>query len=171
MFKWSSGCSQPCKKCSICGNWGSYLNRPCVYLRKALKAEDGKLIKLTENLNCQNYGIYALTCRLCLRDFGNIRNYVGQTKCPFRVRITKHRGVFNKFIIIEEENSEKYSLLKHLKKFHKIEYDNRNDFDKTYEVIFVSEPPAEKLDIRENHWQRKLKATINCQNMIWPTIM
>ena len=62
----SSGCSQPCKKCSICGNWGSYLNRPCVYLRKALKAEDGKLIKLTENLNCQNFGIYVLTCRLCL---------------------------------------------------------------------------------------------------------
>ena len=39
-----------------------------------------------------------------------------------------------------------------------------------WRIVFVEEPRAEDLDVRETHWRDLLKAKVNIRAMSWSTV-
>ena len=81
--------STPGGNCALCGNFGKHNNM--VKSCKIITTAKGKQIKLWQNLNCKNYGIYVAQCEICQKQ------YVGQTKNTFSTRWNTHRAVWKKF--------------------------------------------------------------------------
>ena len=82
------GISKKCNKCSTCGNFGKHKNM--VTETGTITTKSGQIIKLKQNLNCKNFGIYAAQCLICEEI------YVGQTINSFSKRWTGHRQIWKK---------------------------------------------------------------------------
>ena len=46
----------------------------------------------------------------------------------------------------------------------------KTDLADAWKVVFVEEPKAENLDVRETHWRDLLKATVNIRAKSWSTV-
>ena len=138
--------------------------------------KNGNTVKLSQELNCKDYGIYGARCKIC----GDI--YVGQTKTNFSKRWTSHRHNWNLMTknattnntrLKDKENNnnkktannwepkDKQALFIHYTKFHKNVIVKELNLSEAYEVFFIEKPNYEKLDLQENYWIGKLNAKIN----------
>ena len=166
------GSSKGCKRCGLCGHYANLENM--VKDSEEIKTKYGQSIKIRQNLNCKDYGIYAAECKMCSE------YYVGQTINPFHERWNGHRKTWKKMINgttsnDKEDNNkkEKYNdeqaLCNHYEKYHQ-EKLRKNNFklSDAFYVYFVEKPPKEKLDIAENFWISRLKATINIAGTCLP---
>ena len=128
------------------------------------------IIKLKQELNCKNYGIYAAQCLLCNQI------YVGQTINSFHQRWNGHRQDWdNQIKNGNKENLDniiengKKSLIIHYAKYHQDKLTkNKIKLPDAYKVIFVEQSRKDKLDITENFWISKLNARINIARTILP---
>ena len=144
------GLSGPCSKCALCGNFANHKNM--VVTTSSLSNKAGRLFHLKQRLDCTNFGIYAARCRICA-EF-----YVGQTKNRFSVRWSGHRTSWRSHCL---ENRNKAALLIHFKSKHSNFIDFNTKIYECYEVIFLQEPPVDKLDYFESIWISNLDAKIN----------
>ena len=62
------------------------------------------------------------------------------------------------------------ALLQHYKYNQNLVLARRPSLSQCFFVIFVKEPPFDKLDICEDKWFHKLGASINLQIMILPAV-
>ena len=163
------GSSKGCQKCSLCGKFGNH--KSMIKETTEITTKTNRKIKLKQDLNCKNYGIYAAQFIICLEI------YVGQTINPFHERWNGHRkdweneiknGDFEQTLENFDEKRKK-SLIIHYAKFHldKLK-DNKIKLPDAYKVVFVEESNKTKLDIAENFWISKLKAKINIARTILP---
>ena len=69
----------------------------------------------------------------------------------------------------QEKNNDEQALCNHFEKYHQ-EKLRKNNFklSDAFYVYFVEKPPKEKLDIAENFWISRLKATINIAGTCLP---
>ena len=128
-----------------------------------LTTASGEKIPLRRKLTCKNFGIYVATCTICKAQ------YVGQTITEFRKRWNNHRHTWKSFFV-NGEGVEKSALLQHYVKHHEITLTTNPELENSFKVIFVEEPPVESLDVHENLWLIRIKATINIQKMILPPV-
>jgi len=168
------GGSHPCNKCALCGNHGKHKNM--INSTNYIYTNDNIKIKLKQNLNCSNYGIYSAQCNIC-KDI-----YVGQTKNKFSVRWSSHRHFWNnnqkKHTGNNKQNhnlnKDRAALFNHFLIKHKDITQDKNkalDITDCYNVIFLQEPTNTcNLDFLESKWISKLKATININKTIIPEI-
>ena len=77
------GSSGPCGRYALCGNHDQHRNS--MVIPTTIIKTDNEIIKLKQNLNCQNYNIYAAE-----RTINNAK-YIGQTKTKFSTRWRAHR--------------------------------------------------------------------------------
>ena len=84
------GQSKRCGKCSLCGGIRNFKNM--VKETNKINNKYNTIIRLKQDLNCKNYGIYQAQCRNCQM------SYVGQTKTSFTKRWTQHRSKWNKLL-------------------------------------------------------------------------
>ena len=153
----NQGFSQPCNRCSLCGSFGNH-KISMVKKTNNIKAKNGKVFKLHQQLTCSNSGIYVATCNHCSNQ------YVGQTCTSFSSRWNEHRSKWKSGVIVE---GDKAALLKHYAKDHT--FDPKTELAKAYTVTFVEQAKDFKnLDILESRWISKLKANINICKTILP---
>jgi hypothetical protein len=162
--------SKKCGKCGLCGKYGGLKNmvREC----KEIIRKDGERIKIRQNVNCKDCGIYAARCRLCEQ------LYVGQTINRFSQRWNGHRAEWRKMVgrdgeangTVEEHD--KQALFLHYLKNHKDKIWKENggklELADAFEVIFLEKSEKNKLDTAENFWISKLKADININKTFLP---
>ena len=137
---------------------------------KEITTKDNKKIKLKQELNCKNYGIYAAKCQICQEI------YVGQTINPFHERWNGHRQDWTNMIKngqfdenLEKREEEKKALIIHYAKFHRKELlINKIQLSQAYKVTFLEQSNKIKLDIAENFWITRLKAKINISRTSLP---
>ena len=153
------GQSGPCSKCALCGNFANHKNM--VVTTSSFSNKAGRLFHLKQRLDCTNFGIYAARCRICA-EF-----YVGQTKSRFSVRWSGHRTSWRSHCL---ENQDKAALLIHFKSKHNNFIDFNTKIYECYEVIFLQEPPVDKLDYFESIWVSNLNAKINIAKTSLPKI-
>ena len=97
-----------CGKCALCGNFGNY-NKSMISNNKTIQN-----MKIKQQLNCKNYGIYAATCNICK----NL--YIGQTMNSFTKRWNAHRNIWkNNKTELNHEIKDQFALIIHYNKFHK----------------------------------------------------
>ena len=71
-------------------------------------------MKIKQNFNCKNYGIYAATCNFC-KDI-----YIGQTMNNFAKRWNAHRNIWKNNINKQNHDlKDQFALIIHYKKYHK----------------------------------------------------
>ena len=127
---------------------------------KIITTTKGKQIKLWQNLNCKNYGIYVAQCEICQKQ------YVGQTKNTFSTRWNTHRAVWKKFDL--SDNNDKSALLRHYANCHTQNFNTKPTISDCFSVIFVEEPKLSHLDWCEDKWYNKLEADININKLLLP---
>ena len=154
------GRSQPCKKCALCGHFNHY--KSMVHQTSTITAANGKIFALKQTLDCSNYDIYVATCRLCHKQ------YIGQTINKFSKRWCHHRFIWNQFKY--DNIDDKAALLHHYHTFHQLTLQTKPDIADCFFVTFVGQTPKHLLSIYENIWLDKLKATININKMLLPSI-
>ena len=168
----AGGSSSGCGKCSLCGNHaikgitGMKVKKNMVWETTSIRdASQSKNIKLRQKLNCRNFGIYAAYCQFCT-DI-----YVGQSCKEFKDRWNGHRHCWNsKQATFSEEKGDQAALLKHVHMKHPEVDLAKTDLADAWRVVFVEEPRAEDLDVRETHWRDLLKAKVNIRAMTWSTV-
>ena len=142
-----------CGKCALCGNFGKYK------ISMVNKNKTIKNIKIKQNLNCKDYGIYAATCNICNEI------YIGQTVNSFSTRWNTHRSTWkNNITKSNHEHKDQFALIIHYKKFHK-EHTPKN-IEEAYKVQFIDRPVKTNLDFIEQWWIKKTKSKINLNNVI-----
>ena len=152
----SSGTSDACNHCSLCGHHGKHSNM--VNPTSVITSKSGKVFKLHQRLICKDSGIYVATCVTCHEQ------YVGQTSTSFTKRWNEHRSKWKKKII---QDGDKAALLTHYAKKHP--NDLSINLDKAYTVTFVEKANDFKyLDILESRWISRLNASINICNTVLP---
>ena len=141
-----------CGKCALCGNFGNY-NKSMINNNKTIQN-----MKIKQNLNCKNYGIYAATCNLC-KDI-----YIGQTSNNFAKRWNAHRNIWKNHINKQNHDlKDQFALIIHFKKYHKEKIPKQ--IEDAYTVQFLESPIRNKLDYIEQWWIKKTKAKINLNNV------
>ena len=141
-----------CGKCALCGNFGNY--------KKSMVSEIKtiKNIKIKQNLNCKDYGIYAATCNICNEI------YIGQTINSFAKRWNTHRSIWKSNIAKQnQEQKDQFALVIHYKKFHK--HNIPKKIEEAYRVQFLDRPVRSNLDFVEQWWIKKTKSKININNV------
>ena len=163
--------SNKCGSCGLCGNHGKLKNM--VKETTEVQRMDGKVIKLKQNLNCRDYGVYAAQC-MCCGDF-----YVGQTITSFHERWNGHRKTWKENFKKKtreasrskntSNQSDENALFHHYQKKHpnKITAEN-NQLASWYNVAFIEKPSKVKLDAAEGFWVSKLNAGVNIARTIIP---
>ena len=133
--------------------------------------DNGNKYYLNKNLNCKNYGIYGAKCRICYQ------YYIGQTKTSFSQRWNSHRHIWRKMlknyktnegVNKKEETKDDQALFIHFTKYHKDLIKDHFEISDAYQVVFIEQPSYKKLDIQENFWIGKLRATINIARTYLP---
>ena len=119
-----------------------------------------KVFKLRQRLTCLNYGVYVATCVTCGEQ------YVGQTANKFSTRWNAHRSAWKKYDI--SDNTDQAALLRHAALHFDIN-DKPQIFD-CYSVYFVEQPNHDTLDICEDKWLHRTRASINIQDIMLPKI-
>ena len=168
----TGGSSSGCGKCSLCGNHaikgitGMKVKKNMLWETTSIRdASNSRNIKLRQNLTCRNFGIYAAYCQFCT-DI-----YVGQSCREFKDRWNGHRHCWNsKQATFSEEKGDQAALLKHVHAKHPEVDLAKTDLADAWRVVFVEEPRAEDLDVRETHWRDLLKAKVNIRAMSWSTV-
>ena len=144
-----------------------------------IKLRNGNTIRLNQQLNCKDYGIYGGQCKIC-REV-----YVGQSRNKFSERWNSHRYNWNLMTnntktdkITEDtknnksiknwEQKDKQALFIHYKKFHKNILENGLSLSDAYNVFFIEKPNYDKLDLQENYWIGKFNAKINIAKTFLP---
>ena len=127
---------------------------------KIITTTKGKQIKLWQNLNCKNYGIYVAQCKICQKQ------YVAQTKNTFSTRWNTHRAVWKKFDL--SDNNDKSALLRHNANCHTQNFNTKPTISDCFSVIFVEEPKLSHLDWCEDKWYNELEADININKLLLP---
>ena len=94
--------------------------------------------RLTQKLNCKDYGIYAACCKNCNN------YYVSQTMTTFLQRRTKHGVLWNKFCY--SENNDNLALLRHYDKHHKEIFTVKPNIAQCLFVIFIIKPEFDNLN-------------------------
>ena len=110
------GISGPCGKCALCVDHCSH--NSMVPPMKHIHTSSGER-RLTQKLNCKDYGIYAAYCKNCHN------YYVGQTMTSFSQRRTRHKVLWSKFCY--SENHDNLALLRHYDKHHKEIFNGKPD--------------------------------------------
>ena len=142
-----------CGKCALCGNFGKYK------ISMVNKNKTIRNIKIKQNLNCKDYGIYAATCNICNEI------YIGQTVNSFSTRWNTHRSTWkNNITKSNHEHKDQFALIIHYKKFHKEH--TPNNIEEAYKVQFIDRPVKINLDFIEQWWIKKTKSKINLNNVI-----
>ena len=121
-----NGISQPCDQCSLCGKHGN--NPNMVISTSFITTENNKKLFLTQHFTCDNYGIYAVQCKLCHQI------YIGQTKNKFSIRSTNHRTFWKNNNT--QNHTDKAALLLHFHNHHKNFISSHPDISECYHVIF-----------------------------------
>ena len=167
--------SQPCGKCALCGNWADHQNM--VKETKQIQTKDKKIINLTQQIKCDNYGIYMAKCKICEE------MYIGQTINSFSKRWNTHRKIWkeeimkkqseNSKIDDEQKTKDEHALTNHYIKFHNQLIKNGNlKLSNAFTVIFVETPNSkEDLDMVESYWIARVKAKINIASTVLPKYM
>ena len=115
-------------------------------------------IKIKQQLNCKNYGIYAATCNICK----NL--YIGQTMNSFTKRWNAHRNIWkNNKTELNHEIKDQFALIIHYNKFHKNNIPEK--IENAYTVQFLESPIRTNLDYTEQWWIKKTKAKINLNSV------
>ena len=160
--------SRKCGKCGVCGNHGKLENM--VLETEIIHTKHKHSFKISQSINCKNFGIYAAQCKLC-QDL-----YVGQTSTSFSDRWSGHRynwnTLLNKNNLSTEHNETKddQALFNHYNKKHQNSIKNKKlKIWNAFHIIYLEKPPKHRLDIAENFWIDKLKATINIQKTFLPS--
>ena len=134
-----------CGKCSLCGNFGK--NK----ISMVTKGSNFKEIKLKQNLNCKDYGIYCATCIQCAE------NYIGQTVTSFSKRWNAHRTTWKNNIKNNRfEIKDQFALIIHYKKMHKEKIPDK--IENAYKIQFLEKPKKQNLDFAEHWWLKKNKS-------------
>ena len=155
----TNGSSGPCNHCGLCGNFGSLENM--VTCSDTIKTPTGKTFRLRTMLICSDWGIYAATCLICNHQ------YVGQACNSFSTRWNGHRSMWKKGVV---EKNDRAALRTHYAKNHSLS--NTLTLPQAYSVTFIDKPHSKgMLDIYESQWIQKLKAKININRTVLPTIM
>ena len=161
--------SYACKSCGLCGNHGALENM--VLNTDRILLPNNKSVGIKSAINCKDHGIYAARCREC-HEF-----YVGQTKNAFSARWNSHRHNWKQTItpvgsrnnlIQDDKWREQNALFLHYRQKHQQRLCATLKLSDAYEVVFVENPKASKLDLRESVWIRKLNATINIAKTCLP---
>ena len=130
-----------------------------------------KYVKIKNAINCRDHGVYAARCKEC-SDF-----YVGQTKNAFSTRWNSHRHNWRQMVKSKESGNssahdenwkEQNALFLHYRNKHRDIMCETLELSDAYAVIFVESPKPAQLDLRENFWINKLKATINITKTCLP---
>lgn len=153
------GKSEPCGHCSLCGHYQNA--QSMVQVCSTIATSNGNA-HLNQDLNCSSYGIYVAICNLCKAQ------YVGQTKNSFSTRWRGHRATWNKFEY--SQRNDKAALLRHYASKHGAALRNKPEIAECFSVVFVEQPPMEKLDLCEAKWMQRTKATINIQRKVLPRV-
>ena len=123
-----------------------------------IKLKTGKIIKLKNNLNCKNFGIYAAQCNEC----GEY--YVGQTITSFSKRWSSHRHNWKN--MVTNEINDRAALKLHYTKKHPT---SNKVSKKSFSITFIDTTKNHsELDFLESKWINKLQATININKTILP---
>ena len=158
--------SKQCGKCGMCGNFGKLKNM--VLDTDSIKTKYGKSLKIKQSLSCKNYGIYAGKCKICNE------LYIGQTATKFCIIWTGHQSVWKETIRSggEIEQGDEKALILHYMKCHKDMLNTKGNFTiaEAYDVIFLEEPPMNKLDVAEDFWMAKTGSTINIKRTFLPRV-
>ena len=158
------GSSIPCGNCALCGNFGR--SKSMVKSKNFIQTTSDITVRLTQNLTCSNYGIYAAQCKICNEV------YVGQTKNRFSIRWSGHRSFWKTKIHqlnVQNNKTDQAALLKHIATHHSQFYSTKPQLPDCYEVIFLQQPThSQGLDLLESKWIRTLAANINIQKTILP---
>ena len=126
-----------------------------------IKTPTGKTFRLRTALICSDWGIYVATCLTCNQQ------YVGQTCNSFSIRWNGHRSMWKKGVV---EKNDRAALRTHYFKKHSLL--NDLTLPQAYSVTFVDKPHNKgMLDTYESQWIQKLKAKININRTVLPTIM
>ena len=155
----TNGSSGPCNHCSLCGKFKSSENM--VISSDTITTPTNKTFHLHTTLTCSDWGIYVATCRVCKHQ------YVGQTCTSFSSRWNGHRAMWKKGVV---EKNDRAALRTHYSKKHSVSGDLT--LPQAYSVIFVDKPCNKAmLDMFESQWIQKLRAKININRTVLPTIM
>ena len=135
-----------------------------------IKGKGKQIVKLRQDLDCKDYGIYAAKCVMCEK------LYVGQTVTSFNKRWNQHRKLWKetrekrtKMENIEEDTkSDENALHNHYFINHQ-EY-IKKELSECFKIIFLEKPRKEQLDVCEDFWIGKLGASINVNKTFLPTI-
>ena len=150
----------------MCGNFGKLKNM--VLDTDSIKTKYGKSLKIKQSLSCKNYGIYAGKCKICNE------LYIGQTATKFCIIWTGHQSVWKETIRSggEIEQGDEKALILHYMKCHKDMLNTKGNFTiaEAYDVIFLEEPPMNKLDVAEDFWMAKTGSTINIKRTFLPRV-
>ena len=125
------GRSKLCKKCTLCGHFNHY--NSMVHQTSTNTAANGKIFALKQTLDCSNYSIYVVTCRLCHKQ------YIGQTINKFSKRWCHHRFIWNQ--LKYDEIDDKTASLHHCHTFHRLTLQTTPDIADCFSVTFVEQPP------------------------------
>ena len=114
-------------------------------------------MKLKQNLNCKDFGIYAATCNICKQV------YIDQTINSLTKWWNGHRNICkNNVVKTNHEHTDHFALVIHYKKFHRENIPKQ--IEEAYKVQFLKRPVRNSFKIIKFKIQ-KTKSKINLNNM------